>query len=79
MEEITSERAVKNARSSIEMEGLNVDAEMERVCAQILDGEYSLKEYLEAYSRKKTDGPRNGWHIASTLCSTTCAILARAF
>jgi hypothetical protein len=52
MKKITSERAIKNARSSIEMEGLNIDAEMELVCSQILDGKYSLKEYLKAYEQK---------------------------
>ena len=46
MKKITSEQAIKNARSSVEMEGLNVDSEMEDLCARILDRKYSLKEYL---------------------------------
>ena len=49
MKKVTTERAMKNARSSIEMEGLSIDAEMEKVCARILDGKYSLKEYLNEY------------------------------
>ena len=60
MEKITSERAIKNARSSIEMEGLNVDTEMEKVCLQILDGKYSLKEYLNAYSQKNKMNFKSG-------------------
>jgi hypothetical protein len=52
MNKVSSERAIKNARSSVEMEGLLVDAEMENICARILDGKYSLKEYLNEYKNK---------------------------
>ena len=53
MNKVTSERALKNARSSVEMEGLPVSSEMEKLCARILDGKYSLKEYLNEYKSKK--------------------------
>ena len=58
MKKVTSERAIKNARSSVEMEGLLVDSEMEKLCARILDGKYSLKEYLNEYKNKKNNNQK---------------------
>ena len=60
MKKVTSERAIKNARSSVEMEGLLVDSEMEKLCARILDGKYSLKEYLNEYKNKKEQQSQTG-------------------
>ena len=55
MNKVTSERAIKNARSSVEMEGLLVDSEMEKLCARILDGKYTLKEYLSEYKNNNNN------------------------
>ena len=60
MNKVSSERAIKNARSSVEMEGLLVDSEMEKLCARILDGKYSLKEYLNEYKNKKEQKSKTG-------------------
>lgn len=41
------EKAMKNAISSVSMEGLNVTAEMIELCRQVLTGKRNTKECLE--------------------------------
>ena len=51
---ISQEKAIKNAISSISMEGLRVTAEMVDFCRQVLNGERSTKECLEQFENKNT-------------------------
>ena len=52
MEKTLYEYAIKNARSSVEMEGFKIDEDIEELCKNILDGKYSVQEYIDEYCRK---------------------------
>ena len=51
---ISREKAIKNAISSVSMEGLRVTAEMVELCRQVLNGERSTKECLDRLEKKQT-------------------------
>ena len=50
---VLQEKAIKNAISSVSMEGLSVTAEMIELCRQVLNGERNTKECLEQLRKKK--------------------------
>ena len=50
---ISKEKAIKNAVSSVSMEGLRVTSEMVELCRRVLNGELSTKECLEQLERQK--------------------------
>ena len=56
---ISHERAIKNARLSVEIEGFKIDNEIENLCRNILEGKYSLQEYIDKYFQEKTKRGEN--------------------
>ena len=50
---ILKEKAIRNAASSVSMEGLRVTSEMVELCRKVLNGELSTKECLNRLERKK--------------------------
>jgi len=52
---ILREKAIKNAISSVSMEGLRVTSEMVELCKRVLDKELSTKECLERLEKVKQD------------------------
>lgn len=51
---ISQEKAIKNAISSVSMEGLRVTSEMVELCRHVLNGERTTKECLKRLEKAKT-------------------------
>ena len=56
---ISQEKAIKNAISSVSMEGLRVTVEMVELCKHVLNGERSTKECLELLEKNRKRGEIN--------------------
>lgn len=43
---MTTERAIQNAKTSVEMEGISISDETVELCRQLLEHQISYEEYL---------------------------------